>query len=125
LAFAYITANGDAHAKNFSVLQGFGGEWRISPVYDTPSSSFYGDTTMAMAIGGRSGGDFGAADFVKLGAGLGVTERAVHRHLTDIAERADLWLGDLDALPFDRGKLAKLRRVVDDRRLRILRSAQV
>jgi hypothetical protein len=31
LAFAYLTGNGDAHAKNFSVLQGLDGEWRIAP----------------------------------------------------------------------------------------------
>jgi serine/threonine-protein kinase HipA len=37
LAFAYLTGNGDAHAKNFSVLQGLDGEWRVSPVYDVQS----------------------------------------------------------------------------------------
>lgn len=42
LVFAYITGNGDAHAKNFSVLQGINGEWRPSPAYDVPSSQPYG-----------------------------------------------------------------------------------
>jgi serine/threonine-protein kinase HipA len=112
LAFAYLTGNGDAHAKNFSVLQGLDGEWRVSPAYDTPSSYPYGDTTMAMSIGGRSGGDFGAADFVTLGQRLGVPERAVRRLLTDLAERAGLWLDDLPVLPFDPGRIRKLRRLV-------------
>lgn len=112
LAFAYLTGNGDAHAKNFSVLQGRDGEWRVSPAYDTPSSYPYGDTTMALSIGGRSGGDFGAADFVALGDRLGVPQRAVHRILADLTERAGSWIGDLPELPFDKGKVAKLRRVI-------------
>jgi serine/threonine-protein kinase HipA len=119
LAFAYLTGNGDAHAKNFSVLQSLDGEWQVSPVYDVPSSYPYRDTTMALSIGGRAGGDFGASDFVKLGEHLAVPERAVRRVLTDLSERADLWLADLDALPFDRGTIAKLRRVIAHRRKRI------
>lgn len=111
LAFAYLIGNGDAHAKNFSVLQGLNGEWRVSPAYDTPSSYPYGDTTMALSIGGRSGGDFGAVDFIKLGERLGVPERAVRRLLSDLTERADLWLSDLQSLPFDSGKIRKLHRV--------------
>jgi len=119
LAFAYLTGNGDAHAKNFSVLRGLDGEWRISPAYDVPTSQPYGDTTMALSIGGRSGGDFSAADLVGLGGRLSLPERAVRRVLVELAERASLWLPELDTLPFDSGKLAKLRRVVAHRRQRL------
>jgi len=119
LVFAYLTGNGDAHAKNFSVLQGLDGEWSVSPAYDLPSSYPHGDTTMALSIGGRGGGDFGAPDFVKLGERLSVPERAVRRVLVELAERADLWLPELHTLPFDSGKLGKLRRVVDHRRSRL------
>jgi serine/threonine-protein kinase HipA len=119
LAFAYLTGNGDAHAKNFSVLQDLDAEWRVSPAYDVPSSYPYGDTTMALSIGGRSGGDFGATDFIDLGRGLGVPERAVRSVLADLSDRCDLWLPQLDALPFDRGKITELRRVVAHRRSRL------
>ncbi len=119
LAFAYLAGNGDAHAKNFSVLQGVNGEWRVSPLYDVPSSYPYGDTTMALSIGGRSGGDFGTTNFVELGERLGVPQRAVRRVLSDLAERADLWLVDLDTLPFDKGTTTKLRRVIAYRRRRL------
>jgi len=119
LAFAYLTGNGDAHAKNFSVLQGLDGEWRPSPVYDIPSSQPYGDSTMALSLGGRSGGDFGGADFVTLGSHLGVPERATRRVLTETADRVGLWIGDLDELPFDRGRIAKLRRVITYRQGRL------
>jgi len=119
LAFAYLTGNGDAHAKNFSVLQGLDGEWRVSPLYDVPSSYPYGDTTMALSIGDRSGGDFGLADFVALGEEVGVPERAVRRVLVDLADRVDSWLAELDSLPFDRGRISKLRRLIRYRRGRL------
>jgi serine/threonine-protein kinase HipA len=116
LAFAYLTGNGDAHAKNFSVLQDHSGEWRVSPVYDVPCTHVYGDATMAMSIGGRSGAEFRASDFVELGMTIGVPPRATARALADLVERADRWLPDLDRLPYDRGRLAKLRRVIQHRR---------
>ncbi|HCT78506.1 MAG TPA: type II toxin-antitoxin system HipA family toxin [Micromonosporaceae bacterium] len=119
LAFAYITGNGDAHAKNFSVLQHLSGEWRVSPAYDMPSSYPYGDKTMALSIGERSGGDFGAADFVRLGEQLDVPDRAVRRLLSELTERADIWLSELQALPFDSGKTSKLRRVAENRLRRL------
>lgn len=116
LAFAYLTGNGDAHAKNFSVVQNDSGEWRVSAVYDVPCSHVYGDTTMALSIGGRTGAEFGAQDFVGLGETLGVPPRAVRRALSELAERVDRWLPDIDRLPFERGKISTLRRVVQHRR---------
>jgi serine/threonine-protein kinase HipA len=115
LAFAYLTGNGDAHAKNFSVVQDESGEWRVSPAYDVPCSYLYGDTTVAMSIGGRTGSEFRAADFVGLGQTLGVPPRATVRALGELVQRADRWLPDLHRLPFDGGKLGKLRRVIEHR----------
>jgi serine/threonine-protein kinase HipA len=119
LAFAYLTGNGDAHAKNFSVVQDESGEWRVAPVYDVPCSHVYGDATMAMSIGARTGSDFGAKDLIALGVTLGVPERASRRVLTELVARADRWLPDLDRLPFDRGTVTKLRRVIEHRRGRL------
>lgn len=119
LAFAYLTGNGDAHAKNFSVVRSTDGEWRPSPAYDLPSSQPYGDTTMAMSIGGRSGGDFGGSDFVALAGRLGVAERAVRHVLAELIERVDLWIDDLSELPFGVGRITKLRRVIGYRRRRL------
>ena len=120
LAFAYLTGNGDAHAKNFSVRQELSGEWRVSPVYDASCSYVYGDATLAMPIDGRSGSDFGTADFAELGKSLGVPERATRRALSELVERVDRWLPDLDSLPFDHGQLNKLRRVIAHRRTRLV-----
>lgn len=120
LVFAYLCANGDAHAKNFSVLQDRSGEWRPSPAYDLPSSQPYGDTTMALSIGGRTSGDFGGGDFVALGTALGLPHKATRKVLAAQCARVDAWLPLLDELPFDSGAVRKLRRVVTYRRGRLL-----
>jgi serine/threonine-protein kinase HipA len=116
LAFAYVTGNGDAHAKNFSVLQGLDGEWRPSPAYDVPSSQPYGDSTLAMSLGGRRDATLPRGSFVSLAAALGVPERSARKALLEVADRADLWLPRLDELPYDAGTVRKWRRVVDRRR---------
>jgi serine/threonine-protein kinase HipA len=74
---------------------------------------------MALSIGGRSGDDYGIDDFVGLGERLAVPERAVRRAVADLVNRSDGWLADLDQLPFDRGQIAKLRRVIIHRRDRL------
>lgn len=51
--FAWLTGNGDLHAKNVSILQGEDGTWDISPIYDIPCTTVYGDMTMALSIDGR------------------------------------------------------------------------
>ena len=116
LMFAYITGNGDAHAKNFSVLTGPDGETRVAPAYDLPSTYLYDDTSMALAINGRTAGDPTTADFVALGAAVRLPERAVRRVIREALERSEIWIPDLDQLPFSERRLHKLRRTIDYRR---------
>ncbi|PFG28836.1 type II toxin-antitoxin system HipA family toxin [Corynebacterium renale] len=52
--FAWLTGNGDLHAKNMSILQNERGRWEISPIYDIPCTAMYGDMTMALPIAGRT-----------------------------------------------------------------------
>lgn len=117
-AFAYLTCNGDAHAKNFSVLDQ-GGEWRASPAYDVPSSHPYGDYTMALSLNGKNREDIGRADFIALGEATGVRSRAVERALDDVCAQVDGWIEELGTLPFDAGKVTKLRRAIEYRRARL------
>ncbi len=119
LVFAYLTGNGDAHAKNFSIVQTNTAEWRVAPAYDLPSSQPYGDTTLALTIGGRTVTDAGPATFLDLAADLGLREAAARRVLTTHVERVDAWLPLLDALPFDLAKRRKLAKVVTYRRDRL------
>ena len=118
LVFAILAANGDAHAKNFSVLQQPSGEWRISPAYDVPTTHPYGDSTLAMPVNGRRS-DVGARDVEALAAQLGLPASATRRVLRQATERVELWLPLLDDLPYDLGRRRKLRRVVEQRRARL------
>ena len=118
LAFAYLTCNGDAHAKNFS-MRSDGTEWRPTPMYDVPTSYVYGDCSMALTLNGKSKEDIGRADFIALGAKVGVRERAVERALDELCAAVALWIDELPELPFEEGLLRKLRRAIEYRRGRL------
>ena len=118
LVFAILTGNGDAHAKNFSILQQPDGEWQVSPAYDVPTSQPYGDTTLAIPVNGRRS-DVGAADVLSLGREVGLPERATRRVLREATDRVTAWLPLLEELPYDSGKIQKLKRVVTQRRGRL------
>ena len=115
MAFAYLTANGDQHAKNVSVHQGVEGEWRAAPAYDLPSTYLYGDTTMALSVDGRIREDITRASFLRLGTHLGVPERATSKALDRLCAAVDRWIDGLSELPFEDRRLRKLRRVILDR----------
>ncbi len=116
VAFAYVTGNGDMHAKNLSILQDEHGRWAPSPAYDLPSSQPYGDNTLALSVAGKRDGNVSGAKFVDLGVGLGLPDRAARRVVTAIADSVDLWLPGVDDLPYDAGRLTKLQRVIRRRR---------
>ncbi len=119
LIFAYLTGNGDAHAKNFSVMQLETGEWAPTPAYDLPSTYFYGDFTMALSISGRNSDNIRGIEFVELGKHLGLPERAVRRMITEQSNNMDSWLPLIAELPFDSAKIAKLQRFAQHRRDRL------
>lgn len=118
-AFAYITCNGDAHAKNFSVRYE-SGEWRPTPMYDIPTSCVYGDYTMALSLNGKRREDIGRADFIALGEAVGVRRPAVEGALDELCAVVDTWIDGVRALPFDPGVLQKLRRSMEYRRERLM-----
>ena len=117
-AFAYVTCNGDAHAKNFSV-QFKRGEWRPTPMYDVPTSYVYGDHTMALRLNGKDRENIGRSDFLELGATVGLRTRAVESALDGICETVPDWIDGVRGLPFDKGLLEKLRRAIEYRRDRL------
>lgn len=47
ILYAWLTGNGDLHAKNISIYKP-GKEWMLTPVYDIPSTAPYGDKSMAL-----------------------------------------------------------------------------
>lgn len=118
LVFAFLTCNGDAHAKNLSVVRRRG-EWRVSPTYDVPSSHPYGDTTLALSVGGRNREDLGRGDYLALAGAVGVRAKAAARVIDGLVDAADGWLESLETLPFDGRRVHKLRKAIEYRRRRL------
>ncbi len=119
LIFAYLSCNGDAHAKNFSLLR-HGSEWRASPAYDMPSSHPYRDHTMALSLNGKLDERIGRADFLHLAGLIGLREKPAHRAIDDIIDKSALWMETLDQLPFDQRRVHDLRKAIEYRRSRLL-----
>jgi serine/threonine-protein kinase HipA len=79
-AFAWLSGNGDLHAKNVSMVQQPSGEWSIAPVYDIPSTVVYGDKTLALTLDGKRTG-ISRRHYLAWAGGLGLTERAAAQAL--------------------------------------------
>jgi len=118
VCFAWLTGNGDLHAKNFSILQR-GGEWRVAPAYDLPSTLPYGDVTAALPIRGSKQGlsrrrllEFGDAIGVQRAAAEAVLDKVVQA----VAGAEGDWRGGV--VPFPQQTLhdvaATLRRRLRD-----------
>lgn len=113
--FAYVTGNGDAHAKNFSVFQDLSGRWRPTPAYDVPSSQPYGDTTLALSVSGERDANITGSRYLALADHLGVRARAAGTIIDRVADSADVWIDTLGSLPFDHGIVRKLQRAIQHR----------
>lgn len=73
--FAWLTGNGDLHAKNVSLLSS-GGRWAIAPMYDLPSTFIYGDKTMALDVDGRRS-KLRWRNWKNFGRSIGLPDRAI------------------------------------------------
>jgi serine/threonine-protein kinase HipA len=112
VAFAYVSCNGDLHAKNMAVGERRDGTYRVTPAYDLPASYPYGDLTMALSVNGKRREDIARSDLLALAAALRVPERAAEKVVDDVLARVDTWLPGLAELPFDPGVLTKWRRAI-------------
>lgn len=118
-AFAVLTGNGDLHAKNLSVIRR-GGEWRMAPVYDIPSSYPYGDSSLAMALGGTREGQVSRRRLIAFAAAVGLRERAAVLALDEMLDATEPWLDRLSELPFDPRRLDRLHHFLSSRRRLLL-----
>jgi serine/threonine-protein kinase HipA len=95
-AFAWLSGNGDLHAKNVSMVQQPSGEWSIAPVYDIPSTVVYGDKTLALTLDGKRTG-ISRKHFLAWANGLGLAERAAVQALELGLKASGPLLADLEA----------------------------
>lgn len=94
LTFAWLTGNGDVHAKNLSALRQPDGEWRVAPAYDLPATVPYGDTSLALSMNGRTTG-LSRRHLLAFAANIGLAERAA---VGVIDQLLDATAGLIDAL---------------------------
>ncbi|MCB0912398.1 MAG: HipA domain-containing protein [Propionibacteriaceae bacterium] len=114
---AWLTGNGDLHAKNVSILQEPGGEWRVAPIYDIPSTLPYGDRTMALTLQGTAT-NLGRRRFEAFGAALGLSTAAIERALDEVLRATEAVADELDdgVLPWDPHRRRTLVRQLAARR---------
>lgn len=124
LVFAYLSGNGDLHAKNLAILRDQQGEWRVTPAYDLPSSAVYGDRTMALPIGGRIRQQLSWPILRNLSQAIGIPVRLAADVVREQVAAAEIWGEDLNQLPFDVNTIRNLRRLVNARMRHIQPEAQ-
>ena len=119
--FAWLTGNGDLHAKNISVLQTPDGEWRVAPAYDLPSTVPYRDTTFALPVGGKRTG-ISRRVLIEFAARIGLREAAAQSALARLIDAtADLdQLLENAGLPLDSASIQRTRRELAFRRRQLL-----
>ena len=92
VVFNYLFANGDAHLKNFSLLESDAGDYRLSPAYDLINTSLHVDDTDFALSRGLFDDDFRSqkaqirgyacmTDFVEFGRRIGVLQSRVEKLL--------------------------------------------
>ena len=116
VAFAVLTGNGDLHAKNMSVLYR-GGEWFITPAYDLTSTLPYGDTSLALSVGGRKR-DISRPALLDFAEGVGLRRQSAQKVLDTLLEKTagvEERIRD-GALPFDTDRIRQTTASIRQRR---------
>lgn len=101
LVFNFLFSNGDAHLKNFSLLESSSGDYLLSPAYDLINTKLHVDDTDFALVKGLFADDFKSEqykksrhpskkDFTELAMRIGVAESRVEKLLTPFLEKQPL-----------------------------------
>lgn len=108
--FAWLTGNGDLHAKNVAVLGSRTKGFSVAPIYDVPCTLLYGDDTTALPLAGKTK-NLRSRHWAEFADSVGLPARAA-ASANAIALAAASAM-DLDVLPFSgsvlRGSQRELR----------------
>lgn len=99
--FNYLFSNGDAHLKNFSLLESSNGDYLLSPAYDLINTRFHvDDTDFALDRGlftdnyksdqFKKSGHAALSDFEEFGKRIGVSERRLEKITRPFIEKQPL-----------------------------------
>lgn len=100
VVFNYAFSNGDAHLKNFSLLENKSGDYLMSPAYDLVNTRLHvDDTDFALSKklftddyqspAWKKSGHASATDFLEFGKRIGVVESRCTKLLAPFLERQD------------------------------------
>lgn len=130
LLFNYLISNGDAHLKNFSLIQTSMGDYALSPAYDlmctvlhTPQES---DTALQLYEGDMNGefysrfGFFGLSEFQTLAEKIGIKPSRVARIVSQLLNSSEevlkmiqnSFLGEETKIKYHNAYNDKLRRMI-------------
>jgi serine/threonine-protein kinase HipA len=98
VVFNYLFSNGDAHLKNFSLLESSSGDYLLSPAYDLVNTNLHvDDTDFALDKGlfadnykseqHKKSGHPSKSDFTEFALRIGVTESRVEKLLNPFLEK--------------------------------------
>ena len=110
--FAWLTGNGDLHAKNLAVLGGSRG-FVMAPVYDIPCTLLYGDDSLALPVSGKTK-NLKAKHWAELAGAIGLPAKAAAS--ANRLAMAAASVINLDSLPFSGSPLRGAQRELRFRR---------
>jgi serine/threonine-protein kinase HipA len=98
VVFNYVFSNGDAHLKNFSLLESKSGDYRLSPAYDLINTRLHvDDTDFALSkklfaddyksAAWKKSGHASAIDFLEFGKRIGILESRSAKLLAPFLEK--------------------------------------
>lgn len=120
VVFYWLIGNGDAHAKNFSILKVSEGEWRVSPAYDILCTLYYEDKEMALSITNEKT-LWDRQMLLRLGEELGVPRTIAEQVIQQLLKKTELLTAQLDAgvLPFRPDQNYRVTKALRTRRKRL------
>ncbi|OKL50256.1 type II toxin-antitoxin system HipA family toxin [Boudabousia marimammalium] len=114
--FAWLTGNGDLHAKNLSILRNLKGIWSVAPMYDLACTALYRDFTMALPVAGRTN-KLSGRHWDEFADNIGLPIRAA-RDIQRLALSTAKSI-DLSQLPFEGSPLSGAQKELSSRRFKI------
>ncbi|WP_395638759.1 type II toxin-antitoxin system HipA family toxin [Pseudolysinimonas sp.] len=113
--FAWLTGNGDLHAKNLSVLEREDGERVVAPAYDLPSTMLYDDLTFALEIQGRTDG-LSRRVLLRFANDIGLGQSLAEKEIDRMLDSTAGVHGILERLPFESRRITETQKRLAYRR---------
>lgn len=129
ITFNYVIGNGDAHLKNFSLIQTETGEYQLTPAYDLMNTKLHmpyeSDTALELYENCMDvefygdNGFYGRPDFMAFAKRLGIVEKRVIAILDTYGKQRDAVIEMIKKSNLSAGSKEKYSNIFEDRLSRI------